>query len=432
MRTIVLDNDKRFERSMLSRKGALPAYIMTAAAEICERVRNEGDKVIFELAEKFDGVKLDTLKVDPALIEQAKAEAGEEFMRAIAHAADQVREFHERQLRQSWFAERADGSFLGQKVAPLESAGIYVPGGRAQYPSTVIMNAIPAKVAGVKKIVMCTPAQEGGKLSPYTLAAAAVAGVDEIYMTGGAQAIAAMAYGTETIPRVLKVTGPGNAYVAAAKRVVSGDVGIDMVAGPSEVCILADSTADPELVAIDLMAQAEHDPLATSYLVTVDPALPEQVLSHIDKLLAQSTREEITRTSLDDNGLIVVCETMEQAVEAVEIIAPEHLEVVVEEGRRLLPQLNGAGAIFFGEWSSEALGDYLAGPNHTLPTGGTAAFSNPLNVDDFIKLTSIIDYSAAGMRKDAPDAAILAAAEGLWAHEQSLLMRLERAQKEAN
>lgn len=429
MRVERLAAGESFKQSMLSRKGAIPAHIMATAAEICEDVRAQGDQILFDLAKKFDGVELDSLRVDPALIEAALEEVGDEFLAAITHATDQVREFHERQLRQSWFAEREDGSILGQKVAPLASAGIYVPGGRAQYPSTVIMNAIPAKVAGVKKIIMCTPPQKEGKLSPYTLAAAAVAGVDEIYMVGGAQAIAAMAYGTESVPRVLKVTGPGNAYVAAAKRVVSGDVGIDMVAGPSEVCILADKTADPELVAIDLMAQAEHDPLATSYLVTTDEDLPSKVLAHIDTFIEQSPRQEITKASLDDNGLIVVCDTIEQAVEAVEIIAPEHLEVVMEEGRRLLPQLNGAGAIFFGEWSSEALGDYLAGPNHTLPTGGTAAFSNPLSVDDFIKLTSIIDYSKEGVLKDAPDAAVLAQAEGLWSHKKSLLMRLDKAQQ---
>lgn len=299
---------------------------MESAQAIVEDVKQRGDEALRAYCKKFDGVDAETFAVDPALMDEAVKRVDPSFMAALERAADQIRDFHARQVQQSWLTTRADGTILGSKVTPVPSAGIYVPGGRAQYPSTVLMDALPAKVAGVKRIVMVTPPQKEGGISPYTLAAAKVAGVDEIYAVGGAQAIAALAYGTQQIPRVAKIVGPGNAFVAAAKRLVSGDAGIDMVAGPSEVCVLADATADATVVAADLMAQAEHDPLATCYLVTCDEAFAEKVQGRFAELLAASPRAEITRASLDDQGVVVVAASMDAAIDAVNTIAPEHLE----------------------------------------------------------------------------------------------------------
>lgn len=423
MKTIELKGDERLTESMLSRKGSLPANVLSAAAAIVEKVRQEGDEAVRAYESQFDHVELGSFKVPAEVIEASLDQVGEGFLASCRKAAAQIRDFHQREVQQSWFTTRPDGTILGQKVTPLESVGIYVPGGRAQYPSTVLMNAIPAKVAGVERIVMVTPPQADGQLSPYTLCAACVAGVDEIYTVGGAQAIAALAYGTDSIPKVDKITGPGNAYVAAAKRLVSGDCGIDMVAGPSEVCVLADETAEPRLVAVDLMAQAEHDPMATSYLVTTDAELPPLVQEVIDELLAQSPRADITRASLEDSGTVVLCSDLDQAIDAVNVIAPEHLELQTFEGMELLGRIKNAGAIFVGEWSSEPLGDYVAGPNHTLPTGGTARFSSPLSVEEFVKKSSVICYSYEGLEADCDDVVTLATAEGLWAHAQSALMR---------
>lgn len=423
MKILELKDGERLTESMLSRKGSLPANVIASAAAIVEEVRNGGDAAVKMYESRFDRVDLETFRVPAELIDASLDQVGEEFLASCRKAAERIRDFHMREVQQSWFTVREDGTLLGQKVTPLDSVGIYVPGGRAQYPSTVLMNAVPAKVAGVGRIVMVTPPQAEGLLSPYTLCAAKVAGVDEIYTVGGAQAIAALAYGTESIPRVNKITGPGNAYVAAAKRLVSGDCGIDMVAGPSEVCVLANGAANARLVAIDLMAQAEHDPMATSYLVTTDPSLVAPVLGFIDELMARSPRAEVTKASLDDNGVVVVCPTLDQAVDAVNVIAPEHLEVQTEDPMGLLGRIKNAGAIFLGEWSSEPLGDYLAGPNHTLPTGGTARFSSPLSVEQFVKKSSVIRYTQAGLEADCDDVAVLATAEGLWSHAQSALMR---------
>ena len=352
--------------------------IVDAARDIVANVRANGDAAVCDYCQRFDGVELQSFRLPQEQIDAALEGLDPAFVAALEKAARQIREFHQREVEQSWFTTRADGTMLGVKVTPLAAAGIYVPGGRAQYPSTVLMNAIPAKVAGVKRVVMVTPPQKDGLISPYTLAAAKLGGVDEIYMVGGAQAVAALAYGTETIPRVDKITGPGNAFVAAAKQIVSGDVGIDMVAGPSEVCVLADATAKPMVVAADLMAQAEHDPLAACYLVTCDEQFAREVEAGIDILVAQSLRAEITRASLDNEGTIVVAADMAAAVEAVNTVAPEHLELHCKDAMGLLGGIRNAGAIFVGAWSSEPLGDYVAGPNHTLPTGGTAMFSNPL------------------------------------------------------
>ena len=393
MKTIKLAPGERLVTNQLNRKGVLPQNIVDAARDIVANVRANGDAAVRDYCQRFDGVELQSFRLPQEQIDAALEGLDPAFVAALEKAARQIREFHQREVEQGWFTTRPDGTMLGVKVTPLAAAGIYVPGGRAQYPSTVLMNAIPAKVAGVKRVVMVTPPQKDGLISPYTLAAAKLGGVDEIYMVGGAQAVAALAYGTETIPRVDKITGPGNAFVAAAKQIVSGDVGIDMVAGPSEVCVLADATAKPMVVAADLMAQAEHDPLAACYLVTCDEQFAREVEAGIDILVAQSPRAEITRASLDNEGTIVVAADMAAAVEAVNTVAPEHLELHCKDAMGLLGGICNAGAIFVGAWSSEPLGDYVAGPNHTLPTGGTAMFSNPLSVEEFVKRSSVICYT---------------------------------------
>ena len=428
MRRVVLGAGRRLTQADLNRSGALPADVVSAAEKIVDEVRAGGDRVLRALAERFDGACPEELRVPGEVVRGALATVPPEFLSALERARDQIRDFHEREREQSWFTARADGTVLGVKVTPVASAALYVPGGRAQYPSTVLMDAIPAKVAGVERVIMLTPPQRDGALSPYTLAAAALASVDEVYAVGGAQAIAAAAYGTETVPAVDKIVGPGNAYVAAAKRYVSGDVGIDMVAGPSEVCVLADSTADPVVVAADLMAQAEHDPMASCYLVTCDAELPDRVLEAAGALLAQSPREDVTRASLDDRGVIVLADGLDAAVDAVNVIAPEHLELHCDDALALLGRVRNAGAIFVGPWSSEPLGDYVAGPNHTLPTGGTARWANPLGVYDFQKRSSVICYTPEGLLADAAATQTLAQAEGLWAHALSVGIRRRLAE----
>lgn len=428
MKTIILGAGERLAPVQLTRKGVLPAEIQAAARDIVTQVREGGDAALRRFEHEFDGVDLASFRLPQEAIDRALEGLDPAFVSALEKAARQIRDFHEREVTQSWFTTRADGTMLGVKVTPVAAAGIYVPGGRAQYPSTVLMNAIPAKVAGVERIVMVTPPQRGAApgepaLSPYTLAAACVAGVDEIYTIGGAQAIAALAYGTESIPKVDKITGPGNAYVAAAKQLVSGDVGIDMIAGPSEVCVLADASANPVVVAADLMAQAEHDPLAACYLVTPDEAFAHEVERTVELLVAQSPRAGITRTSLENEGAIVIAPDRAAAVDAVNTIAPEHLELHCSDAMGLLGSIRNAGAIFVGAWSSEPLGDYVAGPNHTLPTGGTAVFSNPLSVEDFVKRSSVICYTPEGLLADAPATQRLAEGEGLWAHALSAGLR---------
>ncbi|WP_455139498.1 histidinol dehydrogenase [Thermophilibacter sp.] len=428
MRTVTLEGGRRLTQADLNRTGALPADVTEAAERIVDDVRGRGDAALREYAARFDGFCPADLRVPPEALAAATERVDPEFLEALRRAARQIRDFHEREREQSWFTTRPDGTMLGVKVTPVASAAVYVPGGRAQYPSTVLMDTIPAKVAGVGRVVMLTPPQRDGSLSPYTLAAAALAGVDEVYAVGGAQAIAAAAYGTESVPAVEKIVGPGNAYVAAAKRYVSGDVGVDMVAGPSEVCVLADATADPVVVAADLMAQAEHDPMASCYLVTCDPALPARVEAALATLVPQSPRADVTRASLDDRGVIVVAGTLDAAVDAVNVVAPEHLELHCEGAMGLLGRIRNAGAIFVGAWSSEPLGDYVAGPNHTLPTGGTARFSNPLGVYDFQKRSSVISYTPEGLLADAPAVQTLAQSEGLWAHALSVGLRRRLAE----
>ncbi|MCU7585219.1 histidinol dehydrogenase [Adlercreutzia muris] len=425
MRRVDLQPTEPFTADFIDRAGAFNPGALEAATAIIEEVRAKGDAALRAYTEKFDGVAIDDFRVLESAIEEALAAVDPDTIDALNQAAAQIRDFHERQRQQSWFFARQDGAIVGSKVTPLDSVGIYVPGGRALYPSTVLMNALPAQVAGVERIVCVTPPTKDGTLDSTVLAACKIAGVTEIYTVGGAQAVAALAYGTETIRPVAKVTGPGNAFVAAAKKLVSGDVGIDMIAGPSEVCVVADETADPSMVAIDLMAQAEHDPLAACYLVTFSDAYADAVEAAIADHMERSTRADITRASLDDHGLIVVCPTMEQALEAVNVIAPEHLEMHVANAMEHLGAIRNAGAIFLGEWTPEAVGDYVAGPNHTLPTGGTARYSSPLSVDDFVKKSSVIQYTAAALRNDARSVVQIATHEGLWAHAQSVALRLQ-------
>ena len=425
MRRVILKEGEQFKSSQINRTGAFNAGAIAAATSIIEEVRERGDAALRDFTAKFDGVEVKDFRVPQETIDAAAAQCDAKTVAALEHAAAQISEFHERQKQQSWIATRENGAIVGAKVTPLESVGIYVPGGRALYPSTVLMNAIPASVAGVERIACVTPPSKDGSLDSAILAACKIAGVTEIYSVGGAQAVGALAYGTETIEPVAKITGPGNAYVAAAKKIVSGDVGIDMIAGPSEVCVVADETADPALVAIDLMAQAEHDPLAACYLVTFSDAYADAVEAAIQVHLADSTRADITRTSLDDHGLIVVCTSMDQALEAVNVIAPEHLEMHVEGAMEYLGAIRNAGAIFLGAWTPEAVGDYVAGPNHTLPTGGTARYSSPLSVDDFVKKSSIIQYSPAALKNDARAVVQIATHEGLWAHARSVALRLK-------
>lgn len=426
MRRVVLKKGQSFDQGHLKRTGAFNAQALTAATGIVQEVRERGDAAVREFTKRFDGVDSADFRVDAQAIDKALLAVDPKVAEALQHAADQIREFHERQKQQSWFSVRADGALVGSKVEPIEAVGIYVPGGRALYPSSVLMNAIPAAVAGVSRIVCATPPTKDGSLDPAIIEACRISGVTEIYSMGGAQAIAALAYGTETIDPVSKITGPGNAFVAAAKKIVSGDVGIDMIAGPSEVCVVADETADPALVAIDLMAQAEHDPLASCYLVTFDEAYADEVEAAIERHMQSSTRVEITTASLADQGLVVVCPDMPAALEAVNVIAPEHLELHVRGALDLLGSIRNAGAIFLGEWTPEAVGDYVAGPNHTLPTGGTARFSSPLSVDEFVKKSSVIQYTAAALSNDAESVMTIADHEGLWAHAQSVRLRMAR------
>ncbi|TJW09800.1 histidinol dehydrogenase [Parvibacter caecicola] len=425
MRRVVLGPNDLFSASLINRTGAFNASAMTAATAIVEQVRAEGDAALRQLTLKFDGVEVEQLRVSEEEIAAARAAVAPETLAALQKAADQIREFHERQVEQSWFFARGDGALVGAKITPLDSVGIYVPGGRALYPSTVLMNAVPAQVAGVRRIVCTTPPTKSGALDPAILAACDIAGVTEIYKVGGAQAIGALAYGTASIAPVDKITGPGNAFVAAAKKIVSGDVGIDMIAGPSEVCVVADFTADPKLVAIDLMAQAEHDPLAACYLVCFSQDYADAVEAAVQRHLADSSRADITQSSLDNEGLCVVCETMAQALEAVNVIAPEHLELHVADAMDLLGAIRNAGAIFLGAWTPEAVGDYVAGPNHTLPTGGTARWASPLSTDDFVKKSSIIQYTPAALARDGETVRTIATHEGLWAHARSVELRLE-------
>ena len=396
-----------------------------AVHAIIQQVASSGDEALFRLTEQFDRVSLPSLRVSPSEIEQAYASLDEETMVIIKEAADNIRFYHQQQKRQSWFVTKEDGTILGQKITPLDAVGVYVPGGTAAYPSSVLMGVIPAQVAGVERIVLVSPPRRDGSLAAGVLVAARESGVDEIYKVGGAQAIAALAYGTETIRAVDKIVGPGNIYVALAKREVFGVVGIDMLAGPSEIVVLADETANPRYIASDLLSQAEHDARSQAVLVTTSRSIAEQTVQEVEKQLATLPRKAIAEASIREYGAAYVVKTMEEAVDVVNELAPEHLEIMTENPFALLAKIRHAGAIFLGKNSSEPVGDYFAGTNHVLPTNGTARFSNPLSVDDFIKKTSIVAYSDGAIKKNAGKIAAFARLEGLDAHARAVEARLE-------
>ena len=392
---------------------------------IIAEIRQRGDEALRAFTEKFDRVGLTSFSVSESEVEAAYAEVDDEYISIVREAAENIKAFHEKQLRPSWMTTEENGTILGQKITPLDSVGVYVPGGTAAYPSSVLMNVIPAKVAGVKRIVMVSPPDGSGKLPAAVLVAAKEAGVKEIFKVGGAQAIAALAYGTESIAPVDKITGPGNIFVALAKREVFGDVDIDMIAGPSEIAVLADDTARADEVASDLLSQAEHDPRACSVLVTPSLTLAEAVAEEVEKQLAELPRKDIAARAIADYGAIYVTADLDEAVETVNQLAPEHLEVITENAMELLGKIRHAGAIFIGRYSSEPVGDYFAGPNHVLPTNGTARFSSPLNVDDFQKKSSVIVYSEKALKANGAKIAKFARMEGLEAHARAVETRLK-------
>ncbi|MEH7179482.1 histidinol dehydrogenase [Neobacillus vireti] len=398
---------------------------LAVVKNIISDIRSHGDKALREYTEKFDRVMVETFLVKEKEIDEAYEKVDSEFISIVQEAAANIRSFHEKQLRPSWMTTEENGSILGQKITPLDSVGVYVPGGTAAYPSSVLMNVIPAKVAGVKRIVMVSPPDSDGKLPAAVLVAAKEAGVEEIYKVGGAQAIAALAYGTESIASVDKITGPGNIFVALAKREVFGDVDIDMIAGPSEIAIIADESARADEIAADLLSQAEHDPRACSVLVTPSQQLAEEVAAEVERQLAELPRRDIASKSIADYGVIYVTSSIEEAVETVNQLAPEHLEILTENGVELLGKIRHAGAIFIGRYSSEPVGDYFAGPNHVLPTNGTARFSSPLNVDDFQKKSSVIIYSEKALKDNGEKIAKFARMEGLEAHARAVELRLK-------
>lgn len=392
---------------------------------IIENVKANGDKALFEYTAVFDKVALDSLEVSKEEIDEAFELVDDDFIRIIETAAQNIREFHSKQLRNSFILTDKDGIVCGQRIIPIEKAGLYVPGGTAAYPSTVLMDSIPAKIAGCKQIVMVTPPSKNGKVNPAILAAAKVAGIDKIYKVGGAQAIAALAYGTESVPKVDKIVGPGNAYVAEAKKQVYGTVSIDMIAGPSEILVVADEKSDPKFVAADLLSQAEHDKLASAVLVTNSYELAEKVSAEIEKQLELLPRYEIAKTSIDNNGKIIITKTIDEAIEISNALAPEHLELVLDNPFDYLDKVKNAGSIFMGRYCPEALGDYYSGANHTLPTSGTARFSSPLSVDDFVKKTQYTYYTKDALEKVYKDVARFATEEGLDAHAKSATIRFE-------
>ncbi|MBQ8427198.1 MAG: histidinol dehydrogenase [Clostridia bacterium] len=404
-----------------------PKVDVTAiVTEIIDTVRKNGDKALIDYAEKFDKCKLDSLLVSSEEIDNAVNEVDPEFIRVLKLAEKNIRSFHENQVRNGFTLKGADGIVMGQKITPVDRAGLYVPGGTATYPSTVLMDSIPALVAGVKEVVMVTPPNKDGKINPVILAAASVAGIKKIFKVGGAQAIAALAYGTESIPKVDKIVGPGNAFVAEAKRQVYGQVSIDMIAGPSEIMVVADGSNNAKHIASDLLSQAEHDKLASAVLITDSERLANEVSLEIERQIPLLEREEIARASIDDNGKIIIAENLDVAIELANEIAPEHLELCVDNPFDYLDKIKHAGSVFMGKFCPEALGDYLAGTNHTLPTSGTAKFSSPLSVDDFIKKTQFTYYTETALEKVCRDVEYFAKKEGLTAHAKSAVVRFEK------
>ncbi len=399
--------------------------VTSIVSDIIENVKQNGDKALFEYCEKFDKAKLDTLEVSKDELSEAMSLVEPEFVAVLEKAAANIRKFHEKQVRHGFIINDEDGIVTGQKVIPVDRAGLYVPGGTAAYPSTVLMNAIPAKIAGCRQVVIVTPPGSDGKINPAILAAANIAGVDKIFKLGGAQAVAALAYGTETVPKVDKIVGPGNAFVAEAKRQVFGQVSIDMIAGPSEILVVADGKSNPRYVAADLLSQAEHDKLASAVLVTDSETLAKAVADELEVQIPKLERAEIARCSIDDNGKIIIADDLKKVIEIANEIAPEHLELCVDNPFDYLDGIRHAGSIFMGRSCPEALGDYLSGANHTLPTGGTAKFSSPLSVDDFVKKTQYTYYTRDALKRVAYDIDRFAKKEGLTAHAKSATIRFE-------
>ena len=429
MRIVELNeqNRNRLLENLLKRSPNSYGQYEETVNEIIHQVKVRGDEALLEYTLKFDKCRLSpqNVRVSQEEIARAYEDVSPEFLEVMKKSAANITRFHEKQLHNSWILPEDNGAILGQKITPIAVSGVYVPGGKAPYPSSVLMNVLPAKVAGVSRIVMCTPPGADGKVNPGILAAADIAGVHEIYKVGGAQAIAAMAFGTETLPKVDKITGPGNIFVALAKKACFGYVSIDSIAGPSEILVLADESANPEYAAADLLSQAEHDEMASAILITTSRALAEQVSAKVDAFTARLSRREIIQKSLDNYGYILLAETMEDAIEAANEIASEHLEILTRNPFEVMTKIKNAGAIFLGEYSSEPLGDYFAGPNHILPTNGTARFFSPLNVDDFLKKTSIISYSREALAKVHEDIELFAEREGLTAHANSIKVRFQ-------
>ncbi|WP_195368514.1 histidinol dehydrogenase [Coprococcus comes] len=421
------DTKKNLLEDLLKRSPNNYGQYEASVKEILDKVKEEKDAAVFAYTAKFDGAELtaDTIEVTDAEIEEAYAQVDDTLLTVIRKAKDNIESYHAKQRQNSWFDSKPDGTILGQKITPLHRVGVYVPGGKAVYPSSVLMNVMPAKVAGVDEIIMVTPPEKNGKVSPNTLVAAKEAGVDKIYKVGGAQAIAALAYGTESIPKVDKIVGPGNIYVALAKKAVYGHVSIDSIAGPSEILVVADETANPRYVAADLLSQAEHDELASAILVTTSEKLAHEVSDQVDGFLKELSRAEIISKSLDNYGYILLADTMEDVIDVANEIASEHLEIQTKNPFEVMTKIRNAGAIFIGEYASEPLGDYFAGPNHILPTNGTAKFFSPLSVDDFIKKSSIISYSREALQKVHKDIESFAKAEQLTAHANSIHVRFE-------
>lgn len=420
----ILEYNKLSKEEIFDRGSSVPDVSKTVA-DIIENVRANGDKALIEYAKKFDKAELSSLEVTEEEIEEAFRAVPAEFISILTEAASNIRAFHSKQVREGFEIKCADGAIIGQKITPIERVGLYVPGGTAAYPSTVLMDSIPAKIAGCKEISMVTPPSKEGKVNPVILASAKIAGVDRIFKVGGAQAVAALAYGTETVPEVDKIVGPGNAFVAEAKRQVFGKVSIDMIAGPSEILVIADGKSNPRFIAADLLSQAEHDKMASAVLVTDSLELAKEVQAEIGVQLNELPRAEIARVSIENNGKIIVAENIEEVIDISNEIAPEHLELSVDNPFDYLPKIKNAGSIFMGRYCPEALGDYFAGPNHTLPTSGTARFSSPLSVDDFIKKSQYSYYTQEALRKVSDKVAYFANQEGLQAHAKSATIRFE-------
>ncbi len=425
--TVIADGKKEYEfieylkkRAQSSDKNVIPTV-----SEILENVRDNGDNAVRDYTIKFDGKAPERAEITPDEIDGIISKCEKDYLETIKRAAANIADFHQRQVQQSWLTTKENGVMMGQRVRGLKRVGIYVPGGTAAYPSSVLMNAVPAKIAGVKEIIMCTPPQKDGTPNPNIIAAAKLAGVDRIFLMGGAQAVAAMAYGTETVPKVDKIVGPGNIFVATAKKLLFGTVDIDMIAGPSEILIVADKTANPKFLAADLMSQAEHDKLASSILLTDSAELAEQTKAEIERQVQKLSRKEIIESSLENFGAIIVCSDIAQVIDFANELAPEHLEVCCENPMEYVGKLDNAGSVFLGNYSPEPLGDYFAGPNHVLPTSGTARFFSPLSVDSFVKKSSFIYYTEDALKADAQDVIRFAETESLTAHANSIKVRFD-------